>query len=304
MKELISQKSKETYAQLLDVREEIFDFSNPDPEMYAELTKQNSKVIEESAAPYMDGVNISYKETDGIPFEYILIEGAEKNKFIYYIHGGGFVWGEAAWGHFCAVQIAKKSKKNIVAVNYRLAPEYKFPAAPNDCLTVYKWMLDQDIRPQDISFVGESAGGNLVLTTAVACKMQNLPMPESIVAISPCVDIHFTFPAFRERADRDCILPKNQDRFTQVVYMEDKDLYNPLASPYYGDCKGFPPVLIGVSTEEMLFDDSVRMHEKLLKDGVDSHLIVWEQMWHTFYMTDLPESWKVFDQICEFWENL
>ncbi|NCB92818.1 MAG: alpha/beta hydrolase, partial [Clostridia bacterium] len=223
---------------------------------------------------------------------------------VYYIHGGGFVLGEAAWGHFCAVNIARKCKKNIVLVNYRLAPKYHFPVGINDCITGYEWMLNQGIKAENIVFLGESAGGNLVLATAIGCKQRNIPQPAGIAAISPVVDLNFQFPSYRERINRECIIPYNQDRFAQHEYMEDKDLSNPLASPYYGDCKGFPPVFLGVSTEESLFDDSIRMHEKLLKEGVDSRLVVWENMWHTFYMLDFPESWSVFEQVSDFYLNL
>lgn len=86
--------------------------------------------------------------------------------------------------------------------------------------------------------------------------------------------------------------------------MQDKDLKNPLASPYYGDCTGFQPVFLGVSTEESLFDDSIKMYEKLLKEGGDSTLKVWEGMWHTFYMMDFPESNVVFEQFSQFMEGL
>jgi len=300
----ISSESQIAYKNYLKNRVQQFDFAHADTKTYLEMTKSNTRAIEKCAEKYWDGVSLEVKKAEDVPVEVITIEGADPEKYIYYIHGGGFVHGEAEWGHFCAVNIAKKSKRNIVLVNYRLAPKYPFPAGVNDCISAYQWMLDRKIKAENIVFLGESSGGNLVLATALGCKQRNIPLPAGIAAISPVVDLNFGFPAYQERIDRECIIPRNQDRFAQHEYMQDKDLSNPLASPYYGDCTNFPPVFIGVSTEESLFDDSVKMHEKLLKEGVDSKLIVWENMWHTFYMLDFPESWKVFDEVSDFYINL
>lgn len=302
--EKISKKSREAYQKYVKNRVQQFDFDHADVNIYREMTKNNTNEIEACAEKYWKGIKTEEKLANGVSIEIIRIEEADPEQYIYYIHGGGFVLGEAAWGHFCAVNIAKKCKRNVVLVNYRLAPEYRFPAGVNDCISVYEWMLHQGIKAENIVYLGESAGGNLVLATAIGCKQRNIPLPAGIAAISPVVDLNFNFPSYQDRINRECIIPCNQDRFAQHEYMEDKDLSNPLASPYYGDCKGFPPVFLGVSTEESLFDDSIRMHEKLLKEGVDSRLVVWEDMWHTFYMLDFPESWTVFDQVSKFYLSI
>lgn len=300
----ISKESQEAYKQFKENRIEEFDYKNADSKTYLEMTKSNTKAIEECASNYWDGVQVDESVANGVPVEEIKIEGADSQKYIYYIHGGGFVQGEAAWGHFCAVNIAKKCNRNLVLVNYRLAPDHPFPAGINDCITAYEWMLKRGIKADNIVFLGESAGGNLVLATAIGCKQRSIPLPAGIAAISPVVDLNFCFSSYRERRERECILPYNQNRFAQHEYMEDKDFSNPLASPLFGDCEGLPPVFIGVSTEEILFDDSIHMHEKLLKEGVDSRLVVWENMWHTFYMMDFPESWTVFEQVSDFFLSL
>lgn len=296
----ISEESQEAYRRFCKNRTLWFDYESAGPEVFEQMTRENTRAIWECAKTCWEGVHAETKAQNSFSVEVITVDGADPDQYIYYIHGGGFVHGEAAWGHFCAVNIAKESRKNIVAVNYRLAPKHRFPAAVDDCVAAYAWMLERGIRADHIVFLGESSGGNLVLASALGCKQRGLPMPKGIAAISPVVNLKFDFPSYRERAERECILPYNQDRFAQYCYMKDKDLENPLASPYFGDCSGFPPVFLGVSTEEVLFDDSVRMHEKLLREGVDSRLIVWEGMWHTFYMMDFPESWTVFRQVSEF----
>ena len=301
---LISKESQEAYQSFLKGRVQFFDYEHSDSSTYDQMTKANTEAIEACAKGYWDGVKLEKKDANGVSVEQITLKEADSDKYIYYIHGGGFVHGEAAWGHFCAVNIARMSRRNIVAVNYRLAPDHPFPSGPNDCITAYAWMLEQGLKPENIVFLGESSGGNLILAVAVGCKQRNLAMPAAIAAISPVVNLKFDFPAYEERIERECILPRNQNRFAQHEYMRDQDLCNPLASPYFADCTGFPPVFIGVSTEESLFDDSIKMHEKLLKENVDSRLVVWEGMWHTFYMMDFPESWKVFEQVSSFFREV
>lgn len=300
----ISQEAQKAYKQYQETRVKEFDYENADAKTYYEMTKRNTQEIEKCASKYWEGVHLEKRDANGVSIEVITLDGANSDEYIYYIHGGGFVHGEAVWGHFCAVNIARKCKRNLVLVNYRLAPEYPFPAGINDCIAAYEWMLSQKIKADNIVFLGESSGGNLVLATAVGCKQRGIPLPKGISAISPVTNLNFSFPSYQERRDRECIIPYNQDRFAQHEYMGDKDLSNPLASPYFADCSGFPPVFLGVSTEESLFDDSIRMHEKLLREGVDSRLIVWEDMWHTFYMMDFPESWTVFEQVSDFYLSL
>lgn len=300
MTNLISKESQDAYKTFQSFRVDYFDYEHVTREQLSEMTKANTIGFEKCAKDLLKDVKIEHKDANGVDVEEITIPGAIEGKYMYYIHGGGFVQGEAAWGHYCAVKIAKETKCNIIGVNYRLAPEYPFPYAPSDCITVYEWMLRRGIDSENIVLMGESSGGNLVLAVALGAKERHMALPACIVSISPVVNLNFSYPSFREREDRECIIPRNQDRFAQFCYMQDKDLSNPLASPIFGNTQGFPPVFLGVGTEEMLFDDSIKMHEKLLRDGVDSILVVWEGMWHTHYMMDFPETEIAHKEISEF----
>ena len=128
-------------------------------------------------------------------------------------------------------------------------------------------------------------------------------MPGAMCPISPVVDLDFPFPAYTERNERECILPKNQADDVRLNYLQGKGTDDVLASPYRADVTGFPPTYHIVSTEEILFDDSIYMHEKLLRAGVDARLKVWEGMWHTFCMMDLPESRQVIKDIADFFNG-
>lgn len=299
MTELISPEAQEKFEMFMSGRAEYGVFEGRDLKAF---TKNNSDFIAQFAD--LEGVEINKFEADGVKLEKILIPGARDDKYIYFIHGGGFIIGEPAWGYFYAVEAAKQAKRNIIAVDYRLGPDYPFPAGPEDCITGYKWMLDSGIKAEDIVFLGESSGGNLILAVCAACKERNLPMPAALCPVSPVVDLDFPFPAYTERGDRDCILPKNQADDVKMNYLMEYDASSILASPYRADVTGFPPTYHIVATEEILFDDSIYMHEKLLRSGVDARLKVWEGMWHTFCMMDLPESRICIKDIADFFNEI
>lgn len=292
---MISQKSAEALRNYQKTRVEYADFHHMD---FKAGTRENSERIQ--AISDLSGLQISWVDADGVPAEKILLPEADPDKYIYYIHGGGWTNGEPAWGHFCAVNIARKCHRNIILADYRLAPEYTYPASHEDCYTVYKWMLDQGIKAENIVFLGESTGGNMVLSTAVLAKKRGTALPAAICSVSPVVDLGFSFPSYTERSDRDCILPKNQKDIVQELYVKGADTKDPVMSPIYADFTGFPPTYFDVSTEEMLFDDSIRTHEKMLSQGVNSRLQVWEGMWHTFYMMDYPESEEACEKMAAF----
>ncbi|MBQ9663473.1 MAG: alpha/beta hydrolase [Oscillospiraceae bacterium] len=297
-KSLISNEAAQMFGILQSYRMDRVDYDHYD---FKSATKANTESI--NAISNLSDCDITWVDADGVPAEKILIPGADPNQYIYYIHGGGWTNGEPEWGHFCAVEIAKKSGRNLISVHYRYAPEYAYPTSHEDCFTVYNWMLKQGIASENIVFLGESTGGNLVFSTAVIAKREHAPLPAAICSISPVMDLSFSFPSYTERMDREVILPRNQKEIVQALYVKGADTKDPVMSPYYADFTGFPPVYLEVSTEEMLFDDSIRTHEKLLRQGVDSRLKVWEGMWHTFYQIDLPESRQAFKNIASFFRE-
>lgn len=299
MTELISKEAQSQFEQFAAGRAEYGVFEGRD---LAAVTKGNSEFIGQFAD--LKGINIEKFTADGVKLERILIPGASDSKYIYFIHGGGFVVGEPAWGYYYAIEAAKQSHRNMIAVDYKLGPEAPFPAGPEDCISGYKWMLDSGIRAEDIVMLGESSGGNLILAVCAVCEERGLPKPAALCAISPVVDLDFPFPSYTERNERECILPKNQRDDVKQNYLFDQDASSVLASPYRADVTGFPPVYHIVATEEMLFDDSIYMHEKLLKAGVDARLKVWEGMWHTFIMMDLPESRQSISDIAAFFNEI
>lgn len=299
MTELTSKEAQAMYRFFMDSRVEYVDFHDRDNRA---LTAANSRNIRGFSR--LENVRIRKFTGNSAKMEEILVPDAREDKYIYYIHGGGFVTGEPAWGYFYAVEVAKKSRRRMIAIDYRLAPEHPFPAGIEDCVTGYEWMLQNGARPEDTVFLGESAGANLVLALTAACKQRGIPMPAALTCVSPVVDLSFPFSSFTGRNERECILSKNQADDTRENYLVNGAEDDALASPYRADVTGFPPVYHVVGTEEMLFDDSIRMHEKLLRAGVDARLTVWEGMFHTFVMMDLPESWQCIGDIAGFFNEV
>ena len=299
MKEFISPEAQKQFDEFASFRSEYGVFEGRD---LRAITQANTAFFGQFAD--LEGTEIHRFTAKGVNLEEIKVSGARKDKYIFYIHGGGFVIGEPAWGYYYAVEAAKQTHRNILAVDYRLGPDHPFPAAPEDCIKGYEWLLETGIKPEDVVMLGESSGGNLILAVSAACKDRGLPMPAALCPISPVVDLDFPFPSYSERNDREIILPKNQKDDVRMNYLFDQDAGSILASPYRADVTGFPPTYHIVATEEMLFDDSIYMHEKLLKAGVDARLKVWEGMWHTFCMMDLPESRQVIKDIADFFNEI
>lgn len=292
---MLSEQSKAALQMMRENRSEYVDYLHTD---FAAATKMNSAAIDSMSD--LAGLEISRIDADGVPAERILVPGADPDKYIYYIHGGGWTNGEPAWGHFCAVEIARKCRRNILLPDYRLAPEHRYPAAHEDCYTAYRWMLRQGIPAKNIVFLGESTGGTLVLTTAVKARLRGAALPAAICSVSPVADLSFPYPSYESRKERDCILPFNQKDVVRELYICGADTRDPEMSPIFADFTGFPPVYFEVSSEEMLFDDTIRLYERMTEQGVAAGLKVWEGMWHTFYMNDFPESRESFNNISAF----
>ena len=277
-------------------------------EMYPDLSKRDYRKMNEmqtqmcSALPVPEGTEITETEADGVPVEILDIPGAQE-KYILYIHGGGFLIGSAANGRYMSARIAVQCGRNVVGVNYTLATEAPFPAGLEDCGKVYRWMLKSGTAPVDISFFGESAGGNLVLALALWCKREGLPLPGSICAFSPACDLTFSSESYHSRMEREYVLNANTDVEVQSTYCRGADLHDPLVSPVFGDCTGFPPTAIHVGSEEMFYDDALHMAEVLSRDGVQVQLREWTGLCHTFLLAQIPESEQAYKEIADFFQK-
>jgi monoterpene epsilon-lactone hydrolase len=238
----------------------------------------------------------------GVDGEWIAGDSAPHDKASLYFHGGGFRLGSVSSHRELIARMAGASGCRVLAINYRLAPEYRFPAPLEDALAAYGWMLDQGLRPENIAFAGDSAGGNLALTTMLGLRDRGLPLPAAGVLMSPWTDLAATGETYVSRADADPIHQRPMIAAMAKNYLgEGRDPRDPSASPLYADLTGLPPLLIQVGDRETVLADSTMFADKARAAGVDVELQVWDGMIHVFQMfAELPEAHRAIVSIGEF----
>jgi monoterpene epsilon-lactone hydrolase len=239
----------------------------------------------------------------GVDGEWISPANAPPDKAVLYFHGGGFRMGSVASHRELIAQIADASGARVLAINYRLAPEHRFPAALDDALAAYGWMRDHGVMPGNIAFVGDSAGGNLVLATMLCLRERDLPLPVAGVLMSPWTDLAATGESYVNRVEADPIHQRPMILALAKNYLgEQEDPRDPLVSPLYADLRGLPPLLIQVGNRETVLDDSTMFADKARDAGVDVELQVWDGMIHVFQMfgAQLPEAQQAIAAIAKF----
>jgi monoterpene epsilon-lactone hydrolase len=239
----------------------------------------------------------------GVDGEWISPADAPQDKAILYFHGGGFRIGSVASHRDLIAQIAIASGWRVLAINYRLAPDHRFPAALDDTLAAYAWMLGQGLKHGDIAFAGDSAGGNLVLATMLALRERGLPLPVAGVLMSPWTDLAATGESYVSRAEADPIHQRPMILALAKNYLGGQgDPRDPLASPLYADLGGLPPLLIQVGDRETVLDDSIMFADKARAAGVTVVLEVWDGMIHVFQMfgAELAEAHQAISAIAGF----
>jgi acetyl esterase/lipase len=221
---------------------------------------------------------------------------------VFYVHGGGFISCSPRTHRPIAAALARKTDFRLFSVDYRLAPEDRFPAALEDLSKAYRWLLEQNVSPERVAFAGDSAGGGLVLSLLLRLRDENLPLPACAVCFSAWTDLTGTSDSIRANADvDDMFYPENTGEFARA-YLGEASAENPLVSPVFGAYENFPPVLFHVGSTEILLDDSRRIHQKIQAAGGESHLEIYEDIFHCWQMAVemLPEAKDSLDKAAEF----
>lgn len=232
---------------------------------------------------------------DGLYAEFIEKPGNEKGT-IFYIHGGGFTVGSARERRGICQYIAANYGYNCVSFNYRLAPENLWPSPLEDCYKAYTALLKTGIDPKSIVFMGESAGGTLVLSLSLLLKEKGLPQPKALTAFSPVVTQADQFPSYTANARTDYMLRNSvKEGKIKVVYGSHANdisyLRDPLISPLYGNYTNLPPVILSASDTEVLLDDSKALYQKLQKEKHPAALDIRHGVCHAFQVfTRMPEA--------------
>jgi monoterpene epsilon-lactone hydrolase len=261
-----------------------------------------SKRFIAGAAQGTRAVNLDAGGVEGVQ---ITVPRSRSSHQIFYLHGGGYVSGSSAFYRDFIWRIADASAAGVLCVNYRLAPEYPFPAALDDAVNAYRWLLANGAAPERTSLMGDSAGGGLVFATLLRLKEQGLPMPAAAVALSPWTDLALTGESFGTNAYNDPMLRPERAANCAQMYLDGADPRDCYASPLYGNLGGLPPTLIQVGSDEILLDDSIRMAERLRSAGCDVEIEVWPRMPHVWqvYARVLPEGRQAIARIGDFLQS-
>lgn len=235
--------------------------------------------------PTPDDALVESVSANGVPAEWVAAPGANLNRQVLYLHGGGYVQGSPNSHRSLGYNLSKASDARVLMLDYRLAPEHVFPAAVDDAVAGYKWMLSQGAHPSKIVIGGDSAGGGLTISALVAVRDAGLPLPAGGLCISPWTDLSQSGDSIVLREQEDPMLNAESLQWFADHYLGDTDPETPLASPIHADLSGLPPLLVQVGTSEVLYDDSTRLAEKAQLAGVSVTLKPWAEMvhvWHIF----------------------
>ena len=256
-------------------------------------------------APAPAGVTCTPVEAGGVSAEWSVADGADQDKVILYVHGGGYVMGSAGSHRDMTGRLSQASGARVLSLNYRLAPEHPFPAPVDDSVAAYRWLLGQGIQASNIAIAGDSAGGGLALAALIAIRDAGEPVPAAGIGISPWVDMEGTGESMTTRAAVDPVVQKEGLLGMAKLYLGDADPKNPLAAPLHANLAGLPPLLIQVGDSETLLDDATRITERARKADVDVTLKIWDEMphvWHLFAPI-LPEGQQAIEEIGAFFKE-
>jgi acetyl esterase/lipase len=266
------------------------------PEMRANL---ETMAMAQQIAPDVTCEPVS---AGGIPAEWVRAANALPERVILYLHGGGYVIGSINTHRELASRLSRAARARVLLIDYRLAPEHPHPAAVEDAVTAYRWLLANGVTPSRLSIAGDSAGGGLTVATLVALRDAKQPLPAAGVCLSPWVDLEGLGESMTTKAGVDPMVQRDGLLKMAAAYLGGKPPRTPLASPLYADLSGLPPLLIQVGTAETLLDDSTRLAERARKAGVDVTLEPWEDMIHVWqaFASMLPEGQQAVERIGAF----
>lgn len=227
-----------------------------------------------------------------VPGVHVASPRSRDNRHILYLHGGAYVFGSPSLYRDFIWRVADATSARVLVLDYRLAPEHPFPAAVDDAVNAYRWLLAQGADPRRIAIMGDSAGGGLTFATLLRLRDEALPQPAAAVALSPWTDLTVTGDSARRNAEADPMLSVGHARTFANWYLNGADPRTPYASPLHGDPAGLPPSLIMVGDDEILHDDAAMMAERLRGAGCTAELEVWPRMPHVWplFARILPEG--------------
>ncbi|OFW59973.1 MAG: hypothetical protein A2W01_08695 [Candidatus Solincola sediminis] len=236
----------------------------------------------------------------GVPASWILTPHAIYNRVVLYFHGGGFTMGSVQSHLEILSRISRPLSARVLAIDYRLAPEHPFPAAIEDCVSAYRWLLRSGISPDQMVLAGSSAGAGLVMSTLLMLRDCNDPQPAAAVCLCPFVDMTLQGDSLTANHGRDWVTKSRVEAIVET-YLAGADPAQPLASPVLADLSGLPPILIQAGRNEILVDDARRLAAYASSDGVQIELDIWPEMIHMWqlFAAAIPEGAEAIEKMAK-----
>ena len=240
-------------------------------------------------------------EVEGMHCEWVRTNRVHMKKYvILYCHGGGYSTGSCIYARTLTTKLAASTSMDVFCFDYRLAPEFPYPAAMEDAMKAWNYLMLLGYGSRDVIVMGDSAGGNMALSLVVNLKEQERLMPRGIVLLSPWTDLTASGKTHESRAELDPVLDEEYLKQMTENYAAGQDYEAPLISPLFADLTGFPSTYIQVGDNEVLLSDSTMLHKKMIKANVPVRLDVFKGMWHVFQMSPFKTAYEAMDQCAEF----
>jgi monoterpene epsilon-lactone hydrolase len=260
--------------------------------------------VERTAPPVLPwaGVRVVPVRAGGVTAEWLTPKHAAKDRVLLYLHGGAWVMGSPRTHRALVADLARRAGVRALSLDYRLAPEHPYPAALDDAVAAYDWLLASGIEPGRIVVAGDSAGGNLALALLLRLRDVATPLPAGAVLLSPVTDLELGGASHATRKALDPFFAKADLRPFIAPYVGAHDPHDPYLSPLGADLHGLPPLLVHVGDHEVLLDDAVRLGERAREAGVEERTVVWSGMMHVFQIQALflPEARRANREIAAF----
>lgn len=251
---------------------------------------------------FVTSLEVPVESGTAIPCEWVQMEEESAKPVLLYLHGGGYVFGGLDSHRDIAWRLAEAGDVRVLVVDYRLAPEHPFPAALEDSIECYRWLLNQGITPEQIAIGGDSAGGGLSVATLVNIKNLGLPMPNCSILMSPWTDLSASGDSVQANANSDVMLTPGALVTMSDHYLGERDHTAPLASPLFADLSGLPATFVQASESEILLSDAQRLVTKIVAAGGEAKLETWPKMPHVWQVlaSRIPEGKAAIVKLGEF----
>lgn len=297
-----AQAEEKRLARMMKALKAIHFVSSAESMEPEDLARQRAAqdILGRLAAP-MVGMRWEPFELDGIKAAWVRPEwGHDRSQIILYCHGGGYTSGNLGYSRPLASKLSHATGWETLCFEYRLAPENPYPAAAEDAVRVWDHLMYQGYGARDVTVAGDSAGGNLALVLLHRLKAEGRQLPKRLVLMSPWTDMTASGESYKERAELDPTITMEYIQAVRAAYSGGADLSDPMLSPLFGDFAGFPPTLIQVGSNELLYSDSEQLMKRMRAAGVLCRMEEWKEMWHVFQMMPIKKAAEAMEHVGEF----